>query len=626
MAGKRKNKKSRRQRGGGGDSYSVPTVKEALIKALVIGGAVDSEIKASRVIEEREKMWGGAGAVDCVLDLDSLLYLHEISDTLRQCVDAYVGNIELNGWVLNPKVDLKHKDVDKKVEDILEAEAWADAIEAAEAEDKDIDDIEVPPPSEGEIAERKAKLERQIRRETHVAKAWFENCSPKHSFEWLREKKRTDEEVVGHGCWEVLRDTKDRVRRLGHVPGATILPMSDEGERVKVERLEWVSSVSTRTVTEELMFRKYVQKESGNTRYFKEFGDPRAMDSDTGKVYEAKYKKEENGELRLVKSALDVMKADRKEAIPATEVVYFPVESPHTPAGMIRWAAWIVSILGNRAAAESNLSYFENHAVPEAALLIGGGGQVDDDSVRRMKGQLVKKHKGSKNHNRLMIMQATVSNPNKRPDEKPENNPDMKWVNLSEFQKGDGNFIKYSENNQAGLTSSFRQSPILTGRIPSDLNRATAWAVLFQADRQVYGPLRRAFDRWVNKVLLPSIHCYAVSFESLSPVGTDIETMSKALEVGIKGGAFTPNEIRKLFSLWLNEPFDEIDEEWANLPFALTINGVGADGNPVSPEDQDNANNEMTRVLARYEELHSKIVDDLGLKDGMVSGLASVGV
>ena len=217
------------------------------------------------------------------------------------------------------------------------------------------------------------KLERQIRRETHVAKAWFENCSPKHSFEWLREKKRTDEEVVGHGCWEVLRDNKDKVRRLGHIPGHTILPMTDDGSRVTVERLEWVTSVSTRKVTEQLMFRTYIQKDAGNTRYFKEFGDPRAMDSDTGKVYEAKYKQGDDGEDVLVTSALAVMKKDKKNAIPATEVVYFPIESPHTPAGMIRWAGWIVSIFGNRAAAESNLSYFENLAIPEAALLIGGG-------------------------------------------------------------------------------------------------------------------------------------------------------------------------------------------------------------------------------------------------------------
>jgi capsid portal protein len=622
MAVRRRNKKKKTAQSG--DNYEGMTVKQALIKALVIGGAADSEITASRIIAEREEAWSGLGAVDTILDLDSLLYLHEISDTLPQCVAAYVGNIELNGWVLKPKLDLGHKDAKDKVGDILEAEAWADAIEAAQdTEDKDIDDIDVPPPSEEEIESRTKELQRQIRRETYIAKAWFENCSAKNSFEWLRGKKRTDEEVVGHGCWEVLRDSKKRVRRLEHIPGHTILPMSDDGKRVNVERLEWVSSVSTRTVTEPLLFRKYVQKDGGNTRYFKEFGDPRAMDSDTGKVYEAKYKKGPDGELVMIKTAEEVMKADKKEAIPATEVVYFPVESPHTPAGMIRWAGWIVSIFGNRAAAESNLAYFENHAVPEAALLIGGG-KLTDDSARKMKGHLTKKHKGSKNHGRLLIMQALAKAEGGRPGEK-NVTPEMKWINLSEFQKGDGNFIKYTENNQAGLTSSFRQSPILVGKIPSDLNRATAWAVLFQADRQVYGPLRREFDRWVNKVLLPSIHCYAIEFESLSPVGTDIETMSKALEIGIKGGAFTPNEIRKLFSLWLNEPFEEIEEDWAKMPSLFTLNGITPDGTPLSPEDQGSFTGEMQRILNRYEELHDEVIRQVGAQDGIVTELASIG-
>lgn len=623
MDGKRRNRKSR-QLNDAEDLSSGMTVRDALIKALVIGGAAESEIAASRAIVEREKEWSGLGAVDTVLDMDSLLFLHEISDTLPQCVSAYVGNIELNGWVLKPKIDLNHKDASRKVSDIIEAEAWADSIEAAQdSEDKDLDVIDVPQPTEEEINSRTKDLQRQIRRETYIAKAWFENCSAKHSFEWLRGKKRTDEEVVGHGCWEVLRDSKNRVRRLEHIPGHTILPMTDDGERVNVERLEWVSSVSTRTVTEALQFRKYVQKDGGNTRYFKEFGDPRAMDSDTGKVYEAKYKKGNDEELVMVKTANEVMWADRKEAVPATEVIYFAVESPHTPAGMIRWAGWIVSIFGNRAAAEGNLAYFENHAIPEAALLIGGG-RLTDDSIRRIKGQLAKKHKGAKNQGRLLIMQALAKTEG-RPGENNANTPEMKWVNLSEFQKGDGNFIKYTENNQGGLTSSFRQSPILVGKIPSDLNRATAWAVLSQADRQVYGPLRREFDRWVNKVLLPSIHCYAIEFESLSPVGTDIDTMSKALEIGIKGGAFTPNEIRKLFSSWLNEPFEEIVEEWANLPAMFTLSGITPEGTPLSQDVQENVNGEMQMILNRYSQLHDEVIRQVGVNDGIVPELANIG-
>jgi len=569
---RRRTKKSERDF----DGHDPLTVKQAMIKALVIGGAVETEIEASNIIEERSGEWGELGAVDPVLDLDSLLFLHEISDTLRQCVDAYVCNIEGNGHIIKPKIDLtKEREVEQKITEILEAEKFADELEVAYDEGRPLDELDVEPPTEQEIKDRAKKLAAQIRRETHIAKTWFANCSPKHTWEWLREKKRVDEEVIGHACWEVLRDSKNRVRRLEHMPGNTILPMSDDGTRVKVERMEWISEVSTTTVTESIMFRKYVQKESGKTRYFKEFGDPRAMDRDSGEVFEAKFKKVGDGEYEEVMSAEDVMKAKNPKAEPATEVFYFAVESPHTPAGMIRWPGWIVSIFGNRAAAESNLSYFENHAIPESALLVGGG-QLNDKSVQRIKGQLTKKHKGAKNHNRLLILQATAAGTG-RPGDKPEV-PEMKWINLSEHQKGDSTFSKYTKDNQDGLTSSFRQSPILTGRVPSDLNRATAWAVLFQADRQVYGPLRRAFDRWVNSTLLPAIGCYAVHFESLSPVGTDIETMSKALAVGIKAGAFSPNEVRLLFSTWLNEPFDPIEEEWAKIPFAMTLNQISGDG------------------------------------------------
>jgi capsid portal protein len=170
------------------------------------------------------------------------------------------------------------------------------------------------------------------------------------------------------------------------------------------------------------------------------------------------------------------------------------------------------------------------------------------------------------------------------------NNPDMEWVNLSDFQNGDALFQTYTENNKTGVSSAFRQALLLLGHIPSDLNRATAYAILSLIEKQVYGPLRNKFDWWVNNTLLPAIGITLIQFESLSPQATNIEEMSKSLEYGVKGGAFTPNMLLKLYGTWLNTEFDPIDAEWGDKPWAGTLAQINLDTAP--PDDENNGNNQ----------------------------------
>lgn len=580
-----------------GEVANQPPVRQALVKALVIAGRHENEVSAIKSMQEQDNLWQGVGAVEPLLDPESLMSLYEISDSLRQNIDAYATNIEGNGHVLLPKIDLTKDDAPAKVKNALDAKNYAEQVDAAMADLnarametgesvteaqrlEAMDKINPTEPTDAEVKEEMENLRRKIQREMHLATAWFRNVHPELSFVDLRQMKRVDEETIGHGCWEVRRDSNGLVRRLEPIAGYTILPLKNKGEEVIVERQEWVSDIYTRTVIEPVRFSRYVQRVDGKTTYFKDFNDPRLVSNLTGEVYMKP--KKVGGDILGYEADYSKMKTKEPNACPAGELIYFRIYSPKTQAGMIRWGGQITGVIGSRAAAEANLAYFENHAVPDAVLLVSGG-QLNNESIKRIQESLRSKTKGPRNQHRTLVVQATAkgTQPNQV-----VNNPDMEWINLSDFQQGDALFQGYTENNKTGVSSCFRQALLLIGHIPSDLNRATALAVMNLVEKQVYGPLRSKFDWWVNNTLLPSIGIKLLKFESLSPEATNIEEMAKAIEPGIKGGAFTPNMLLELYSVWLNREFERIDAEWGDVPFSATLSGLNLEAEP--PDDEEN--------------------------------------
>jgi len=572
------------------------TVKQALVKALVITGRADDEQAAFRAINEQDDEWQNVGAVDPILDPEALMGLYEISDILRQNIDAYATNIEMNGHVLKPKIDLEKDDAASQIRNAMDAAKWADAVEAAMADldaraaennevvtDEQRQDViqalVVQEPTDSEVRAKTEELRIQMRREMHQATAWFRNVNPEMSFIDLRERKRIDEETIGHACWEVIRDKNGKLRRLEPMAGYTVLPTKEKGEEFEVRCEEWVSEIETRPVVEPVKFRRYIQRIDGKTIYYKDLNDPRLISANTGKVY---MKKVGANDVAALQPDLAKMKRDEPDAKPATELIYFAIYSPKTTAGMVRWAGHLTAVIGSRAAAEANLAYFENHAVPDAALLISGG-QLNNESVQRIQEMLRSKVKGPGNHHRTLVVQATAKST--QPNQV-TNNPDMEWVNLSDFQQGDSLFQGYTENNKTSVSSAFRQALLLLGHIPSDLNRATAYAILSLIEKQVYGPLRNKFDWWVNNILLPTIGIKLIRFESLSPEATNIEEMSKSIEQGVKGGAFTPNHLLEMYGDWLNRAFHPIEASWGDVPFAATLAQINLDAEPPVEEPE----------------------------------------
>lgn len=186
----------------------------------------------------------GTGKFDPIeppYDYKGLIRIFAESTTLRQCIEAYVVNIESYGYTF----------------DYVGPEGDQDS-EAALSELTNLYEVL-----------------QQMTRDKDLAE--------------IRGNSRWDKEVLGNRCFEIARDEGGRITLLSHVQSATIRLTRQDPEPVDIV-LEYPNPADpekTIRVETQRKFRRFVQiAPNGKKVYFKEFGDPRRVDPATGKVDE----------------------------------------------------------------------------------------------------------------------------------------------------------------------------------------------------------------------------------------------------------------------------------------------------------------------------------------------------
>lgn len=552
-----------------------------LIKAQFIGSGRDGT-EVSNVIttpDDQLSMFNRAGAVLPPLDLLSLAHLFEMSGALRSNVEAYTTNIDSFGHRFTPVIDLDSSEAFERVKLAMMQERLLglnpdgtprDDVEGVLNRLDRVDDPgELPEPSEAEVRARMASLRREMIRERLAVEKFFEFCTVDESFASLRKKTRQDLETTGNGFWEVLRNAAGEIVQFNYAPSYSVRLMPLERAPASVE-MDVKATLITPSKEKMLKrFRKFVQFMPGaarmsNLTWFKEFGDPRTYSSVTGGQYEspAELARKEPG------------------VAPATELIHFKIHSSRSPYGLPRWISEMLAVVGSRHADEVNLSYFENKSVPPLAVLVSGGRLVRDD-VSRLENYVKNEIRGKRNFHKIMILQAEptegaasgLSTGRTKIELKP----------LTDAQNGDAQFLKYRETNTDAIGSVFRLPRLLRGDA-RDFNRATAQASLEFAEKQVFGPLRREFDYFINRVVLPALGINFWTFESRGPDLSDpAELLNAVNEAAAKGNYLTPAELRKLAARGFGVEFEKIEEDWTTRPLSLTLGGITT--GQVNPND-----------------------------------------
>ncbi len=557
--------RDRLERGQTGTSNSQEMVP--LAKAYFVGENSGDQSNAMVEQDRQSSVFTSAGAILPVYDPNILALIFENSSTLRQCVDAYVTNIDSFGHHYVPFIDLASADADKLIADAMRAERLASLKNGSAA--KNIDQLlqANTEPTPSEIAERKKALEIEMRAERAELENFFENCTTDQPFagpEGLRGLTRQDIEILGYGYWEVLRNQLREIANFNRLEGRTMRLMPMGLDPVQVEIPVRVSALKYETKQVMKRFRLYVQVMENTERlvYFKEFGDPRIVDSQTGKIYanqadaDKDYASMTNGE----------------KFRPATEVLQFKITSSRSPYGVPRWIGTLLSVLGNRQAEEVNFLYFENRSVPPLAVLVSGG-CLNKQTTKTLEDYISNQIKGKRNFHKILILEAEGPGGDGNTGRmKIELKP------LTDAQQKDGLFQAYDERNADKVGQAFRLPRLLRGDV-RDFNRSTAEASVDFAEIQVFGPIRQQFDWIINKMILPALGIRYHHFRSNGPTIRDPEQLAKMVEAFVTASILTPGEGRELARGVFNREFEAIKEPWTNQPIAITVAGHNAEAN-----------------------------------------------
>lgn len=473
-------------------------------------------------------------------DLLTLAMLPEHSSELGQCVEAYEVNIEGFGYRFVPRI---RSDVDMaKIDPVL--------LEAMQIE--------------------KINLEN-----------FFQYCSGRLSWVETRRRVRKDLETTGNGYIEVVRNAAGKIQGLNHLPSYQMRLGGLDQEPIKValpiHELQTDGSVKIVRVPSWERFRRFAQSRSlllrhathvgrYTIRWFKEFGDPRVYDYESGE--------EVKGE--------DIAKLPTERR--ANEVVHFKLYSPRSPYGLPRIIGNLLSVFGARAAEEINYTTFRNNNIPSMLLMVSNG-QLTDGSIERLESFVESQIQGSDNYSKFLLVEAEGLG------EEGEDTGHVKVEieRLVDQQHKDALFQNYSNNADSRIRRAFRLPPILVGK-SEDYNRATADTSRRLADEQIFAPERGIHDDTINRLLFPDMGVIYHKYKSNTPNTTDNAELVKILGGAEKTGGMTPRIARLLLEDILGQDLPGFPSEFADkadLPFSLLMaEAVQNKADPAEPGQQ----------------------------------------
>lgn len=450
----------------------------------------------------------------------ALLRLPEENNALRQCIDAMVVNIESYG----------HR------------------FEFVGEDGKE------------ESKEAKKELKR--------LQTLLDSPNGQYSLVELRERLRRDYETFGYCFIEINRSVKKQIVSFYHVPAQTMRLTAVESDSVQtLVPLVREDAVIYQKVNRQ--FRRYVQDVNGKKVYFKEYGDPRSIDPETG---------QEN-------KALTVDDA-------ASEVYMLRLYTPGTAYGAPRYINQLPAILGSRESEIVNLNFFKQNTIPAMAILVAGG-ELTEDSVLELE-EHIAAVQGRESIHRVLLLEAK-GDAGAASENGTVPAPKVEMKSLVAERQQDAMFQEYDKNNQKKIRSSFRLPPLYVG-LSEDTTYASAQTAQIIAEGQVFGAERNKIDDVFHAVLLADEEGLPPKlwrFRSNPPRITDPQTLINALSTLDQLGALTPN-----ISIGIaNELFDlhipNIEEPWGDYPMKMvmamlqegTLKGVEAvREKPAAPE------------------------------------------
>lgn len=397
--------------------------------------------------------------------------------------------------------------------------------------------------------------------EATALKDFFDAPNDMESFTTIRERLRRDIETTGNGYLEVVRG-RDNTPVMVFWVDAKRVRISATRDPVNqvVEVRRGGQKIS---VPSEKRYRSYCMLTSEGAatgpraRYFKQYGDPRVMDAETGEFVAF-------------------------PKIPASEIIHFKVGND--VYGIPRWIGTLMSVMGSWKSNVVNYDLFDNQGIPPMIVTVTGG-MLTDDSYQDLVA-LFRKAKGYRNFSKLLVLEAEGTGGS---IDGKEAIPKLEIKNMTEHRKEDAMFLNYLNHCDADIQKNGFRLPGMFLGISDDANYATAFIVRKTAEEQLFIPERKRFDEIINKTLVRDFGFSDLAFKSSGPVLQSTENIPQILSLLVQSGVFTVNGLISFVNAHLGTNIAMYAEAWADLPISGTSHGFPGDavgGGPgLTPED-----------------------------------------
>lgn len=428
-----------------------------------------------------------------------LLEIVEESDSLKQLVGAMATNVSSFGYGIRYDSDFDYNDADQTTK--TEADQEWDRL-----------------------------------------KLIFKYINPSEDFKNLIEKVVIDRESIGWGTLEVIRNGKGDIAQFEYCRACNIRLSKPNRTLVSIKQLQKNQNGLYEEVEVFKRFKKFVQMINGKKVYFKELGDPRTMNLETGKYEECSPEKM------------------------ATEIAYFPIHTSYTDYGVPRWIGTSINAVGSRLSEILNYNYFQDGRIIPAAITVDGG-KLTEESI-----QQIRDGKGINNAFKLMVIETTPYSDDEYKaagfDSTTMNKVTTKIQPLTGIMNEDALFQNYQEKNKEKIRDTFRLPPIYTGA-SADYNKATSEVAKLIAEEQIFIPEREKIMSPINTILNNELGIKYCEVYLKGPKIGDLTELADALDPYIQAGTATPNMLIDALGDLLGKSFEPWDKELGNMPFEL---------------------------------------------------------
>ena len=306
---------------------------------------------------------------------------------------------------------------------------------------------------------------------------WLESLNDDDSFTTTMEKVYTDVQATGNGYLEIGRTVTGEIGYVGHIPATTI--------RVRRLRDGYLQIIGNKVV------------------YFRNFGatNPNPVTDDAR----------------------------------PNEIIHFKQYSPlNTFYGVPDIMSAITSLQGDQLAAQYNIDYFGNKAVPRYVVWLKGA-KLSADAEDKMFRFLQTGLKGQ-NHRTLYIP---------LPGDTDTNKVEFKMEPIENGVQ-EGSFERYRKQNRDDILIA-HQVPLskIGGGDSGAIAAALAQDRTFK--EQVARPAQRQLEKMINKVIREKTDILELKFNELTL--TDEIAQSQILERYVKTQVMVPNEARQILGL-----------------------------------------------------------------------------